>query len=361
MIKRFNIVLIICVTPLFLSGCLEGIGGCAPDFEKYETRLFMIDENGVINAIEEDWVDNSYGDLSLLSFYGLDESNDLIYFTRNYVSSPEEIIRLNYYTGDQSVFVLDEDGKSFSLSPDGSLFTYEKIRPSGAADVSIVSISDTSTNFAPRDTSVKSNRSPKWISKDEIVYKAFGESDGLGIYKVNIVDSTIEQLTDLTPRWGYSLYNEGEVVVLSVETEGNDGLSESSIYIKKKNEIDPIYVASGTYPRIIPQKEQFIFNGSDGIMISDFNGNTEALYNGSVNSNLAISPNGNRFIVTNYDGIFSIDFETKEVIQLVEMSDFISDFGQWESISSSFNNPKFSSIETKIFFSLTLRYFDDGC
>ncbi|MDZ7808461.1 MAG: hypothetical protein U5K71_15315 [Gracilimonas sp.] len=211
-----------------------------------EARFYVINLNGDISAVEKNWSGNGHG-ASVI--YGLDDTQNYLYYTDNYIYSPEEIIRLNYETGNESAIILDEKGERFSLiSGWQSHLPYEKIQPDGDADVSIISIFDTTSILAPRDSTIKSNRSPKWISDNEITFNAFGESDGLGVFKANIVDSTIEQLTKLNGRWGYDVSKDGEIVVLSAEIEGDDGLSESSIFLKNTHENDPIYIGPGTYP-----------------------------------------------------------------------------------------------------------------
>ncbi|MDZ7808462.1 MAG: hypothetical protein U5K71_15320 [Gracilimonas sp.] len=78
-------------------------------------------------------------------------------------------------------------------------------------------------------------------------------------------------------------------------------------------------------------------------------------------SSALISPDGSSIVIANYEGLFLIDIETKEITQLTEKRDFISGNGQWESINSSFNSPWFSADGAKIYFSITLNYFGDGC
>lgn len=100
-------------------------------------------------------------------------------------------------------------------------------------------------------------------------------------------------------------------------------------------------------------------------MLSDFNGNTELLYSGdyshSIYRSASVSPDGSSIVIANYEGLFLIDIETRKITQLTEKSDFMIGNGHWESINSSFNSPWFSADGSKIYFSITLNYFDDGC
>lgn len=360
MFKRFLKIFLIAIIPFFFVNCFDGIGGCAPDYEESQSRLYTIDLDGQIIPIEKNWVEYGHGSLV---FYGLDESKSYLYYTDNSILSPEEIIRLNYQNGAKNTFILDKDGEQFSLSPNGSLFVFENNPSPRTSDISIVSLSDSVTILAPRDSLVKSNRLPKWISQNVITYNAY-DQDGIpiGIFKANIADSTFEQLTEMNGKWGYDISENAELVVFSSETKGSDGLSKSSIFIKKKDVEVPFYVGSGTYPQLIPSKNKFIYSGGSGIMISDFNGNKEILYTGNISyRNLSISPDGKNVVLSNTEGIFLIDTDTKEITQLTEKSDYITVNGQWESINSSFNFPIFSAEGTRIFFVLSLNYFDDGC
>lgn len=361
--KKTSLHLFVLILPFLTIGCFDNLGWCAPDYEELQSRIYVVNLNGELSTVEQEWIKYGHGSLE---YYGIDNHQNYLYYTDSYISSPEEIVRLNYINGSKNTFVLDEKGERFTLSPSGNFFAYEKTLLNHRSDINIFSLLDSSSTLVPRDSAILYNSSPKWISENEITYNGYNRNGNeLGIFKVNLLNSTIEQLTNLNGSWGYDLSMDGENVVLSARIKGVERGDEISIFIKKKEDEAPFFVAKGTYPKILPFKGKFIFESPDGIWLSDFDGNTELLYSDrfsySNKGNLTVSPDGSSIVISNHDGIFRVDIESKEMTQLTSMNDFVSDYGHWESINSSFNDPVFSPDGTKIFFVVTLRYFDDGC
>lgn len=362
MIKRTNILLFILLAPFLMSGCFENFGGCAPDAERLERQFYRINLNGQVEAIENEWKRTYGGDGDLVEIYGLDEANNFLFFTEDYIRSSGDIIRLNYLTKEKESFIIDEHGQRFRLSPDGKRFLYEKYLGKLEFNVYIANINDTLGIPVPKDSTFTSIRYPKWHTNNEIMYAS---QDAL--YKVNLIDSTIEKLAKKYPFFGYDISGDQQVIVLSGYEDVSDPNSEKAVYLKHSSASEISFLVLGSYPILVPNRDKLIYETSSDIMLTDFEGNRQSLYaknstrSYSENHQIALSPTGNKITITEADGIYLIDIPTIQIQKLVSQEEFIPTDSEWESISTSFTAPIFSTDGSEIFFSLTLDYWDDGC
>jgi hypothetical protein len=323
-----------------------------------------VDLNGEVSPLEKFTRSTSYQSGGKIRVYGFDEINKIIYFTTDHINRSGEITALNYTTGKSNTFIMDFYADNFILSPNGEMFLYEKYLGDLRFSIYLVSLNDSLGTPVPKDSSFSSLRFPKWYSNNEIIYAA---NDGL--YKVGLIDSTVTQIGNQFPFFGYDFSSDLNTVVLSSYVDRNESNSQISIYLKKGANSESSYLATGTYPLLIHGKDNLIYETSSDIVLSDFDGNTKSIYakkstrSYSEFHQIALSPDGNKLAIAESNGIYLVDIFSQTKQKIVDYEDFISDQDRsdYTSIETLFNTPIFSSDGSKIFFSFTKDGYSDGC
>jgi hypothetical protein len=363
MVNPTRIICSLLIFGLFQTSCLD-YPICAPDAFNSTQRFYSVDLNGEVSPLEKFTRSISYQSGSKIRVYGFDEINKIIYFTTDYISRSGEITALNYTTGESNIFIMDFYADNFTLSPNGEMFLYEKYLGDLRSEIYLVSLNDSLGTPVPKDSSFSSLRFPNWYSNNEIIYAA---NDGL--YTVGLIDSTVTQIGNQFPFFGYDISSDLNTIVLSGYVDRNESNSQVAIYLKKAADSETSYFTIGTYPLLIQGQDKLIYETSTDIVLSDFEGNIKSIYakkstrSYSEFHQIALSPDGNQLAIAESDGIHLIDIYTLSNRKIVDYEDFISDQDRsdYTSIEALFNTPIFSSDGSTIFFSFTKGVYSDGC
>lgn len=334
-----------------LGSCVNLPTDCGADSSKYESRIYSISTDGSsLKAITPAW---SSFDSEYFQWYGIDPTNKLFYYTEDIIGSPQKIIRFNLVSKISDQINVDNGGINFTLSPDGKSFLYERGR-----DIGISLVNGSNQHLIPRDTSYSMVSDAGWLSNDQIIYDAYGEGKGIGMFEMNLSDSSITKISSDVGEWGWDFSSDRKAVVLSTPDPAGAAIVYKDISLSKKTIID-----EGSYPNFVDGDTKILYETKAALWISDLKGNKHEVLPESgfgINNNIAVINGGKEVLLVNSKGLWILNIGDETIKEIVSPDSFLPPKSDG-SVTVSLRNPIISRDGSTIYFIVGRSYYYSGC